>query len=391
MQDINLICFIISLSIAALCGTLLSILPILTRKSYLFGVKVPIEKQRHPKAKYLKKRYALVCFAGTMIIFALVIIQYIIYPDASLIAALYFPLLFIPVQMAAFIPNWKQALKLKEEQEWKVSRSSLAEAKPSHSRGDLSETPWGWYILSLILIFACIVIALIKYPGLPDKIPTHFDINMQPDQWSDKSLLSVMTMPLISLSLVLLMFIVSTMFVKAKLQIDPQKTLLSFSQHRIYRRRMGHSIGFMTLGYAIAFALIGFQSIWPDMDVSLWLLMTLLIVPTMPLIFISVLSGQGGCKIKPKVIPEESPACINALSTLDNTFGRDDDEHWALGMFYHNPDDPSYIVEDRFGSNLGFNYSHMPVKIGMLLLISLLVTSYIWITALLCSSTQISV
>ncbi|MCL2281300.1 MAG: DUF1648 domain-containing protein [Dehalococcoidia bacterium] len=189
MKDVNLICFITSLSIAVLCSMLLPILPILTRKSFLFGVKIPLEEQDHPEAKRLKKRYVTVCLLGGAIIIALITIQYGTIPDISLIAAMYFPLLFVVIQAVAFIPNWKRATKLKEPLAWQVSSSSYAETKSSHSRGDLSEIPWRWYVLSFIVILASIVIALIRYPGLPDRIPTHFDVNMQPDAWSDKSAL----------------------------------------------------------------------------------------------------------------------------------------------------------------------------------------------------------
>jgi len=386
MKDINLICFVTSLCVALLCSILLPILPILTRKSYLFGVKIPPEEQNCPEAKRLKKRYVTICLVGGAAVFALIIIQYVTFPDMSLIAAMYFPLFFVVVQFAAFIPNWKRAVELKESHGWKVSSSSFAETKSSHSRGDLSEVPWGWYVSSFMLIFASIVVALIKYPGLPDQIPTHFDANMQPDAWSDKSLLTVITMPLINLATAFLMFLLGTMFVKAKLQIDPQNPSLSFAQHRIYRKRMGHSIGFLTLGLTIGLALIGLKSIWPDLSIPFWLIIALLFIPPMCLIFVSILSGQGGCRIKPPIIAKESPMNTSDMSTLDNTFGRGDDRFWVLGMFYHNPDDPAYIVEDRFGSNLGFNYSRLTVKIGAGLLLLLLLAVYLWITALICSS-----
>jgi uncharacterized membrane protein len=52
-------------------------------------------------------------------------------------------------------------------------------------------------------------------------------------------------------------------------------------------------------------------------------------------------------------------------------------------MFYHNPEDPAYIIENRFGTNISFNYSRLPVKIGAALLALGLVAVYAWITAML--------
>jgi uncharacterized membrane protein len=62
---------------------------------------------------------------------------------------------------------------------------------------------------------------------------------------------------------------------------------------------------------------------------------------------------------------------------------RGDDRYWALGMFYHNPDDPAILVEDRFGSNIGLNYSRGISKLCVALLIALLIGSYAWITWML--------
>ena len=382
--NLNLICFIINLSVAVLCGGLMSILPVLTRKSFLFGVKIPLEEQNCPEAKSLKKRYVTVCLSGTFIIIAFMILQFIIIPDMSLILTMYFPLLFVAVQMSAFIPNWKKAVKIKSEKKWQVSDSVFAETKSSHSRGNLSDLPWLWYILSIILIIISIIVMLAKYPTLPDVIPTHFDINMQPDAWSDKNLFIFMVMPIINLVTMLIMWVVGVMFVKARLQIDPQNPALSFTQHRIYRRRMGHSIGFMTLGIVLGMTLIGLESIFPEIRIiPFWVVMSLLLFPCVPLVAVSIHSGQGGCRIKPKIITEtESGVHLNPAIS-GNSYGRGDDKYWAVGMFYHNPEDPAYLVEDRFGNNLGFNYSRLPVKIGVIISALAVIALYIWSTVLI--------
>lgn len=38
--------------------------------------------------------------------------------------------------------------------------------------------------------------------------------------------------------------------------------------------------------------------------------------------------------------------------------GEDDDRHYRLGVFYVNPDDPSLLVDKRFGYGVDFNYGH---------------------------------
>ena len=379
-SELNVFCFVTNIAVAVLVGAFLPILPLLTRKSFLFGVKIPSEEHGCAEAKNLKKNYVAICLSGAAVILALIVAQFAALPDMTLACTLYFPLLFVAVQMAAFVPNWKRAAKLKEQKGWKVSESVFAETKSSHSRGNLSDLPWIWYIAGLILIFAGIAVALARYPDLPDPFPTHFDFNMQPDAWSDKNLMAVMALPLINIATLVLMWFANLMFVKAKLQIDPQNPALSFAQHRIYRRRMGHSLGFLALCLVITFVLLGFLPIFPNFALPFWLTIALICVSMVPLIAVSVASGQGGCRIKVKTPAEFKESGETHRRPGAGAFGRGDDKYWAIGMFYHNPDDPAVVVEDRFGNNLGFNYSRLPVKIGAILLALGIVALYAWIT-----------
>jgi len=208
---------------------------------------------------------------------------------------------------------------------------------------------------------------------------------MQPDAWSDKSLLTVLLMPLINLSTMLVLWLTGIMFVRARYQIDQQNPEISFIQHRLYRRRLGHSMGLLTVGLTVFLAFIGFMSIFPDLNVPFWVIFAFPFIASAPLIAVTVISGQGGFKIKPKEsIPETNE--IRNSTAVSNAFpDRGDDKYWALGLFYHNPDDPAYIVENRFGNKLGFNYSRLPVKIGIAALTLGVIVLYVWISVVLFS------
>jgi uncharacterized membrane protein len=377
MSELYLFLFVTNLFICLLLGVLLPILPLLTRKSFLFGVKIPMEERGDPEAKRMTKNYCCICLVGTVIFLVLVIGQYIIAPEMSLLVALYYPFLFVALQALAFIPNWRRAGRLKAERGWRVADTVFADTESSHSRGSLSELPWFWYVLSALVIIGSVIAALRVYPSLPERIPIHWDINMQADGWTDKSYFTVFLMPATNLGLVATMWLGNFMFVRAKLQIDQQSPALSFTQHRLYRRRMGHGLGVLALGLAIMLALLGLQSFY-DFTVPAWYFVAIIALST-PVVVISIVSGQGGCKIKPKKILGE---LAGGKPSTDSTAvsGRGDDKHWALGIFYHNPADPAMIVEDRFGNNLGFNYSRLLVKIGVAVALLALVALYAWVT-----------
>ncbi|MCL2301047.1 MAG: DUF1648 domain-containing protein [Firmicutes bacterium] len=378
MQEMNLFLFLTNLAVIALCGILSAAVPALTRKSYLFGVKIPMEQRGCPEAKRLIRRYAAVCALCAAGILALNAAQYVFFPGRTLVAMLYYPLLLIPMQMLAYVPNWRAALRLKRERGWQVSDAAFAETGSAFSRGNLRALPWGWYAASLAVILASVVAALARYPSLPEVIPTHFDINMQPDAWAAKSIGNVLALPLVNLGMLLLMYATGIALVKAKLQIDPQDPALSFAQHRAYRRLMGHAFGLLTFSLALVIALMGLPTLFEGFKIPFWLVIPLILLPTAGLIGVVVYAGQGGCKLKPKIIME-APGASGKIGFSQ----RDDDRYWALGLFYHNREDPAILVEDRFGSNLGFNYARLPVKIALGIFLAAFAAGYAWLTVLL--------
>ena len=137
MKELNLFFFITNLAVIALCGVLAIVVPALTRKSYLFGVKIPMEQRGCPEAKGMIRRYVAICGLSVVVIMALNAAQYIFFPARTLVAMLYYPLLLLPMQLLAFVPNWKAALRLKRERGWQVSGAAFAETSSSFTRGNL--------------------------------------------------------------------------------------------------------------------------------------------------------------------------------------------------------------------------------------------------------------
>ena len=384
-MDMNLGLFLTNVAVIIVCALSLMIMPHLTRKSLLFGVRIPVEEMNSNDVKEMKSKYYRACITGSIIMIALCVIQYVFYPEITLLAVMYLPLLIIPVFLIAFIPNWKRAVELKAERKWVIPSVTYAETKSSHTRGNLTALPWAWYVISLVFVILIIILAVARYPELPDMIAAHMDENFQPTRYVDKTWLNVLTLPLVNLGTLVLMIAVGISIEKAKLQIDQNNPRMSFAQHRVYRRRMGHSLGFLTLAIILMMSLLYLPIIYPDSTLFnatfFWGAMILMSVPTIFLIIVMFKTGQGGTKVK-VTITEEDEAAVDSQSTVDNTITacRGDDKFWKLGMFYYNPDDPAIVVEDRFGTNIGFNYARLPVKIILIIGVIGLVALYAWLT-----------
>lgn len=386
MSEMNLILFIINLAMIAFIGVYLAILPQLTRKALLFGVRVPESVQDSAEAKGLKRNYIATVMAGSGLILLLAVLQYLLWPDLSLLACLYFPLILIAVQFAAFIPGWKKARKFKEEKGWHIPDSSAAETRTAVQREKLLGVPWFWYGIGAALCLLMVIWSLAVYPSLPDQIPTHWDFQMQPDDWSQKSVMTVLLMPLITLGLILLMAVVNISIFKMKLQISTENPALSFAQHRMYRKMMSHSLGFMTVCLALLFLFLQLMTI--NVIASSSSLMTILmlvfvLLSIIPLLYVSIKAGQSGNKLKPEVTADDQLALDGSVQEIRIRHpGRGDDRFWKLGMFYYNPEDPALLVEDRFGGNGGLNYARPAAKLLMGLLAVFVIAVYAVTTVL---------
>ena len=379
MSELNGFLFITNIVVVLLCSALFPVMPLLTRKSFLFGVKVPPEAQGSGEAKALKRNYITVCIAGGAAVLAASIWQYAAAPGYTMYAVLFFPFVLMAVQLAAFVPNHKKALELKSRLGWNVSELTYADTKSSFTRGNLSAMPHFWYVISLALVFATFVVALVRYPALPDPMPTHWDINMTPDGWTQKSLGAVLFMPIFNICTVAFMWLMGVLLERAKLQIDHNEPEKSFVQHKKYRRLMGHGLGVMAAGIAVMFAGLGLQTVFVGFILPFWLLMVLVIAPSTYLCVVAVKAGQGGVLLKVR----DTEIHAGAGGDIAGNNAMSDDRFWAWGLFYHNPDDPACFVGDRFGTSLGFNYSRLPVKIGVTIGVAALVACYVWIIALI--------
>ncbi|MDR1193965.1 MAG: DUF1648 domain-containing protein [Peptococcaceae bacterium] len=378
MSELNLFLFVTNICVAVLCGALLPIVPFLTRQSFLFGVKVPPEAQKTDEAKALKRNYIAITAVGGAIALAALIWQYVAAPDYTIFTAMYFPFAIIAIQLAALAPSHRRALELKSRLGWNVAEITFADTKTSFTRGNLSAMPRFWYIISLLLVFASFAIALARYPALPDLVPTHWGFDMAPNAWRDKSLGVVLSAPIFNAVMVAFMCLTGILIEKAKLPNDHKEPARSFAQHKKYRRLMGHGMGFLTVALAALFLILSLQTVYVGFAAPFWLVLALGVVPCIPLCAVAIRAGQGGTLLK--VVPAEEPAAGSGDMARDNAMS--DDKLWALGLLYHNPDDPAYFVGNRFGGNIGFNYSRLPVKIGAAIFILSMVATYVWLTSL---------
>ncbi len=386
LEDSSFYIFILSEVITLLTGALLTVIPSINRQGLLFGVRVPEAAQNDMSAVRIKRLYYAGMSLFTVLDLAAGAALYFAKPASALLLSLYQPTLLLAAQLLFYLPLRKRTLALKAEKDWKVRYTGVSETRVSRERGRLQNLPWTWYIVSFILCVLAVAFGLYIYPTIPDILIKHWDINMTPDAWAPKSIASVLALPLVAFGMILLMLGSNILIYFTKLQVSPENPVLSFAQHRQYRRLTGHMLGFITLLITITFLLIMPMTLnlyiptFPQMMTAILVLTVLMIAPA---ILVAVKAGQGGSKLKPVLTAREmEEAKTVSGSVIPVRIDRTDDAFWKLGLFYYNKEDPSFLVEDRFGNSGGLNYARPAGIVVVALIILLTLSVYVFSTLL---------
>lgn len=372
--------FLLSETICLVTGILLSILPHITRKSLLFGVRIPDAAKSDPDVIHMKRIYTAIMISATVFVLAAGAWLYIIKPDSAFLLSLYQPTFLLLAQFAIFIPLWKQSIKIKSDHGWKVHNIGTSQTTSAGVKGRLKEMPLAWYVICTVICVLTAIYGLAVYPSMPDTIVTHWNGNMEADAWAAKSLIGVLIMPLVAFGMILIILGSNIILYFTKLQVSLENPVFSYAQHKLYRRMMSHMLGFISLIMTLMFILMMpmvLNLYVPSTAVMYTGIFVLTILMLIPPVWLSVKAGQAGSKLKPVLSSHEEKE-MQSFSTLSfgRAIDRGDDSYWILGLFYYNKDDPSLFVEDRFGSNGGINLAKASGKIIALVLAAFVIMTY---------------
>jgi len=186
--------------------------------------------------------------------------------------------------------------------------------------------------------------------------------------------------------MILLMLGSNIVIFYTKLQVSLENPVLSYAQHRLYRRLISHMLGFVTLMITLMFVLMTpmiLNLYIPSTSVLYGGILILTILILIPSIWVPVKAGQGGSKLNPVLTAQEEKEMKNfSKLSFRPSVDRGDDSYWILGLFYYNRGDPSLFVEDRFGNNGGFNLAKTAGKIIAVSIAVLVIATYVFSTIL---------
>lgn len=347
---------ILAIGPTIILGALLLIAPHISRRGLLFGVYVGEAAARGEAASRITRAWTIrmllalgvTCAAGVTIGML----------DRSVWALPITPLLLLVGFYWAYVDAHRQA-------------RALAAPAPSVSVGALTPASPARLVLpfaTLALVFSlgvsAIVYGAIQYEGLPDQFPIHFGLTGEPDRWVAKSPQGVFLLPVVNLLVSGLLCGVAFLIANAKRSLRHERKGVSLDAQIRFRDALTIVICLLAVLSSVMLSTATFSMIQVGMGHASQLsLITMIGGASIGVLSVGMIAlvalryGQGGSKLEREV--EDAPL-TGALA---------DNRHWYFGLFYVNPEDPSMIIERRFGIgytvNLG-NWKAVALMVGLL-------------------------
>lgn len=230
--------------------------------------------------------------------------------------------------------------------------------------------------MEVAIALLCIgpVCALIyAYPGLPAKIPVHWNGFGQPDRWADKSLAAVFFMPVLAAYLQAWFVMIKRDLVQAKLTIPAEQaeTYLRYKERslelniRLLDWCRGTSAYLLAAVSLLMLATnVRFKPWLPVITLSIWLAVALMVGGLFFLLFKMVKANKELEKLTGNPVPQRESEAAG----------------WKNGLFYYNPDDPALMVEKLTGVGYTVNFGNKRVFLYVAFILGTIALS-VWAVA----------
>lgn len=367
MED-RIYIIIMNLSFYIILLVLQILTPKITRKNIYFGIRIPEKELENVRLKKIYKEYVIGNVIASIPSMILLSLWAYFYDNIVVISSL--PIfIYIAVLFLVYLRANGKVKKLKQEENWEKPKEEVVVdmkfSKEKVKAGNIS--PW-WFSIPIIIALVNLAIGLSLAPTLPEKIPSHWDIQGNINGYMDKTSF-IWFMPLLQLGMGVLYFFMYKTIGWSKQEISSKNPEESVKRNIIFRRTwsiymlvMGIGMNFLfTLASLYSFGIIGGSV---NTIVSLFFIFTGIIIVYS--IVISIKVGQGGSRLK-----------LDGEGEYEEK-NRDDDAFWKLGnSIYYNPDDPALFIEKRFGVGwtvnvgrpLGMFFMILPIIITVVILL----------------------
>lgn len=309
----------------------------LTGNRQFFGVSITPDYIGKEDFKLLDKEYKKFLSIGFLSIF-LICLFFIFILDKGSFAFTFFILSAIAYNFLVYIKIHNKTKDLKnklletfKDSDINLSSKSIIDVKFINEKDKIIKKFKYIYLIPIFIIFIVSIFTFINYSKISNMVPIHWDFMGVADEFIEKSYINIILLIFAQFALSILLSFISLSSIKSRVRIDPE----NIEQSRLDNIKYLNKIGYTFLSVILSINLILTNSLiasiyGPNLNIAVSILTFLVtILSTIYLIFTYVKSPN---------------------SKATSSYSPDDDEnYWIWGSIYNNPNDPSFMVQKRFG------------------------------------------
>jgi len=324
-------------------GVLTFIIPRVTRRGLLFGVYVGEEHWRSEEAGAITRAWNTSMTAAIVLSILLGAALALTNPahPAAVVSSL---LLLLAATVATYL--WAHVR----------SRALAVSGTPVAAAALIVESPGALTVPILATAIATIggaiafCYAWLHYGDIPSRVPTHFGISGRPDAWAPKAFGSVMLLPLMTAVLCPGLGVMACWTARAKRAIRQADGGVSLAAQLRFRRAVTLFLSGTVVLVTLMLASMSVASVRVALGLadglpaaSMAAAIVLVVYAVGGSLYLMLHFGQGGARLE------------KSAASAPLTNGLADNARWVLGVFYVNREDPSMLVEKRFGVGYTLN------------------------------------
>ena len=194
------------------------------------------------------------------------------------------------------------------------------------------------------------------WPQIPERFPTHFNARLEADAWSSKGLGTILFPLILGAATCALMALLARGIAGAR-RVHLEGEAAAVEVRR--RRALGWLLLLVELEMALIFGLVALSPLARSPEESRTLVIVVLVL------------SFAGIFLLPLLLLTPTGRSLLAWNRSAEDVGTEE-RHWRWGLFYVNPDDPSWMVEKRVGIGYDLNWGHPKSKLLLLGLVAIL-------------------
>lgn len=346
-----------------------SAIPYLVKRSVIFGVSVPESHVRDKEFLRFKKTYSMIVAAVSAIALIFFFFWYNqTNPGEEMMVLIGTSIQFgiIILSLALYFFYHGKTVQRKKTEKWGENVKQVKTADLS-ARVQDEMLPWSVFLLPMFITIGVLIYTIMKYPVLPEQIPTHWGINGKPDAFTAKNPVSAIQMPLILLVMQAMMMAMNLSQKRSGIKVSAVNLKGTRTRQLALRKYSSWFTFVMSVLLTMLFSFFQLSTIHENLAGDA-------VMFALPMVFmLIVLAGTIIFAVKVGTA-DNKPADVQAEGIGDY----DEDDYWKGGLFYFNKSDPSIFVEKRFGVGWTLNFAN-PIGYMIILvpIIIILALSYL--------------